>query len=272
MLNENGQKVDKNRNILIEIANKTKQRIDHQKTIVSLETIKQQAYCLPKGNFSFEKALKENEMSYICEIKKASPSKGLIAKDFPYLKIAKEYQQIGATCISCLTEPEYFLGKNKYLKEISQAVDIPVLKKDFFVDEYMIYEAKIDGASAILLICSLLDDNQLKEYFSIAEDLGLSAIFEAHDELEVQRANQCGARIIGVNNRNLKTFELDINNSIQLRKLVSNDILFISESGIQTREDILQLQNNNVHAVLIGEAFMKAPNKLERIRQLRGQD
>lgn len=270
MRNENGDFVDEKRDILEEIADFTRDRIGIMKEIFPLESLKAQAEALPQGNFPFEKALKSPGISFICEVKKASPSKGLIAPDFPYLDIAKDYESAGASAISCLTEPKYFQGQDKYLEDIVQEVTIPVLRKDFFVDEYMIYEAKLLGASAILLICSLLDDQQLKSYFQIAEQLGLSALFETHDEDEVARALRCGARIIGVNNRNLRTFQTDLNTSVTLRKLVPEDVIFVSESGIKTREDIAILESCGVGAVLIGETFMRAPNKKEMLEGLRG--
>ncbi len=270
MLNENGVKIDKKRNILEEIALKTKRRIAVERIILPIEEIKEMAESMPKGNFEFEKAISNKDMAFICEVKKASPSRGVIAEDFPYLEIAKDYEKAGASAISCLTEPEYFQGKNKYLKEISSSVSLPILKKDFFVDEYMIYQAKIYGASAILLILSILSDAEIKAYYEIANSLGLSAVFEAHDENEINRAINCGARIIGVNNRNLKTFEMNFSNSINLRKLVDGDITFISESGIRCREDISLLEKNKINAVLIGETLMRSENKKDIINRLKG--
>lgn len=278
MLNENGDIINEKRDILREIADKTKERINKEKEKKSLEEIQKEAFNLEKGTFAFEKALKlkaesqqEKDMAFICEVKKASPSKGLIAPDFPYTEIAKDYEQAGATAISCLTEPFYFQGENRFLEEISAVVTIPILRKDFFIDTYMIYEAKLLGASAILLICSILNDEELKEYFAVAEELGLSCLFEAHDEEEVERAIAVGARVIGVNNRNLKTFQLDLNLSVELRKLVGEEILFVSESGIQTREDIALLEKHQVNAVLIGETLMRAENKKEILDTLRGR-
>ncbi|WP_317855938.1 indole-3-glycerol phosphate synthase TrpC [Chakrabartyella piscis] len=270
MRNENGDAVDQKRNILDEIGGKTKERIAKQKAVISFLEMKEKAEAMPKGDFCFEKALKQDGMSFICEVKKASPSKGLIAPEFPYLQIAKDYELAGATAISCLTEPFYFLGKNEYLQEIVENVSIPVLKKDFFVDPYMVYEARVLGASAVLLICAMLADDELAEYFSIANNLGLSAIFEAHDAEEVLRAAKCGARIIGVNNRNLKTFTLDLQNSIDLKNLVSDDVIFISESGIKTRNDIEVLEANGIEAVLIGETLMRADHKKQALDELRG--
>ena len=220
--------------------------------------------------FPFEKALAKPGMSFICEVKKASPSKGLIAPDFPYMQIAREYEEAGAAAISCLTEPIYFQGSDEYLREIAAEVNIPVLRKDFTVDPYMIYEAKIMGASAVLLICSILSDRELKEYGRIARSLGLSALVEAHDEREVERALAVKHGIIGVNNRDLKTFTVDCNNSVRLRKLVPADRLFVSESGIRTPEDIEILRSNGTDAVLIGETLMRSPDKAAELRWLRG--
>lgn len=227
------------------------------------------ALSLPAGDFPFERILREPGISFICEIKKASPSKGLIAKEFPWLAIALEYEAAGAAAISVLTEPEYFLGTDEYLQEIARSVSIPVLRKDFTVDSYQIYEAKILGASAILLICALLDTGTLKEYIRICDLLGLTALVEAHNEEEIHSALKAGARLIGVNNRDLKTFEVDFDNSIRLRSLVPPSILFMAESGIRTAADIGRLQNSRVDAVLIGETLMRAENKKERLDQLR---
>lgn len=220
--------------------------------------------------FPFRKALSGDEISFICEVKRASPSKGLIAPDFPYLDIARDYERAGASAISCLTEPFWFKGRDEYLAEISNAVTIPVLRKDFTVDEYMIYQAKTLGASAVLLICSILSKEQLSEYLGIAHSLGLSALVEAHDEDEVRTALSVGAGIIGVNNRDLRTFTVDINNSARLRKLVPPEILFVSESGIKTAADIEALRSNGTNAVLIGETLMRSPDKKAALDELRG--
>lgn len=255
--------------ILEQIANDTKLRAKKEKEAHSLEEVKSKALSMKKGNFEFEKAINENDISFICEVKKASPSKGVIAKSFPYVEIAKEYEKAGATCISVLTEPKYFMGSKQYLKEISQNVSIPLLRKDFVIDEYMIYDAKIHGASCVLLICSLLDEATLKKYIGICDELGLSALVEAHDKEEIEKALLAGTRMIGVNNRDLKTFTVDINNSIRLRKFVPKDIIFVAESGIKTNEDIINLRKANVNAVLIGETFMRAENKKEMLDELK---
>ncbi|MFI3225971.1 MAG: indole-3-glycerol phosphate synthase TrpC [Clostridia bacterium] len=271
LFNENGDAINEKRNVLDEIAQKTIVRINEKKSKLPLDKIKEIAENLSiDTSFPFEKALKCHDMAFICEVKKASPSKGLIAPDFPYVEIAKDYENAGASAISCLTEPFYFQGDDEYLREIVANVKIPVLRKDFTVDEYMIYEAKILGASAVLLICAILDDNQLESYFKIAESLGLSCVVEAHTEEEVLRAVKIGARIIGVNNRNLKNFHVDLNHSINLRTLVSNDVIFVSESGIKTQQDIQTLRLNNVNAVLIGETLMRADNKKEILDDLKG--
>lgn len=257
--------------ILDEIAQYALIRVNESKKRISMDEIIQTADKLPVNNdFPFKKALSGNDISFICEVKKASPSKGIIAADFPYLQIAKDYEKAGASAISVLTEPKYFMGNDNYLKEIASKVNIPVLRKDFTVDSYQIYEAKILGASAILLICAILSDEQLKDYIYIAHSLGLSALVEAHDETEVKRAIYAGAGIIGVNNRNLKDFTVDINNSIRLRQLVPKNIIFVSESGIKTPQDIKNLENNKTNAVLIGETFMRNPDKTKALNYLKG--
>ena len=258
--------------ILDEIVEKTKVRLEENKKKLPLEELHKQALSMSADTgFPFEKALKAQGLSFICEVKKASPSKGLIAPEFPYVQIAKEYEAAGADAISVLTEPAYFQGKNEYLTEIRQAVKIPLLRKDFTVDEYMIYEAKNIGADAVLLICAILSPMQLSEYAGIAGELGLSALVEAHDEKEVEMALKAGASIIGVNNRNLKDFTVDIHNSVRLRELVPENILFVSESGMKTRQDIEELEQNGTNAVLIGETLMRSVDKKAVLQELRGQ-
>lgn len=258
--------------ILDEIAKKTAERIEAEKKRVSQDTLRREAEALPVSKeFPFYKALKKDGISFICEAKKASPSKGVIAETFPYLDIAKEYEAAGASAISCLTEPFYFLGRDEYLTEIAQNVSIPVLRKDFTVDPYMIYQAKCMGASAVLLICALLETSRLREYGEIAAELGLSALVEAHDEREVESALDAGAQIIGVNNRDLRTFTVDINNSARLRRLVPKDIAFVSESGIKNADDIKRLVENGTDAVLIGETLMRAQDKKKMLDELRGR-
>ncbi|WP_099205336.1 indole-3-glycerol phosphate synthase TrpC [Scatolibacter rhodanostii] len=223
------------------------------------------------SKFAFETALKERRMSFICEVKKASPSKGIIAQDFPYLEIAKEYEKAGATTISVLTEPDFFMGADYYLTEIRQSVNIPILRKDFVIDPFQIEQAQALGADAILLIVALLTPIQLKEYIALADSLGLSSLVEAHDENEIQTALLAGARIVGVNNRNLHDFSVDTMNSVRLRQGVPSNILFVSESGIQTHDDIALLQQNDINAVLIGETLMKSKNKITALAELRGE-
>ena len=257
--------------ILEEIAARTVQRVAEEKAAVPLSEMKKRAEALDANTgFPFRKALSGDEISFICEVKRASPSKGLIAPDFPYLDIARDYERAGASAISCLTEPFWFKGRDEYLAEISNAVKIPVLRKDFTVDEYMIYQAKTLGASAVLLICSILSKEQLSEYLGIAHSLGLSSLVEAHDEDEVRTALSVGAGIIGVNNRDLRTFTVDINNSARLRKLVPPEVLFVSESGIKTAADIEALRSNGTNAVLIGETLMRSPDKKAALDELRG--
>lgn len=261
--------------ILDEIAKKTIERVAKQKEACPVEKLKELikagTYVSKRGDFTFEKALKGESIRFICEVKKASPSKGVIAEDFPYVEIAKSYVEAGANAISVLTEPFYFLGSDEYLKEISKEVTIPVIRKDFTVDEYMIYEAKAYGADAVLLICAILSEEQLKAYKELADSLGLTALVETHDEEEIAMALRIGARVIGVNNRNLKDFTVDINHSVELRKLVPEEIVFVSESGMKTREDIKRLEDNKTNAVLIGETFMRSDNKKEMLDYLAGR-
>lgn len=258
--------------ILDRLAQYARERTEKAKAKISLDEIKKKALWLPKSEFAFENALKKDGISFICECKKASPSKGLIAPDFPYLQIAKEYEAAGADCISVLTEPKWFLGSDDYLKEIAAAVSIPCLRKDFTVDEYMIYEAKLLGASAVLLICSILSEEQIKAYIKICDKLGLSALVEAHDENEVQTAINAGARIIGVNNRNLKDFSVDTDNSRRLREMIPENILFVSESGVSCAEDVQKLRSIGADAVLIGETLMRASDKKAKLSELRGEE
>lgn len=260
--------------ILDKLAESSRARVMREMEQVPLEEMKRRAFLLTeeKKEFPFEKALQKRDINFICEVKKASPSKGIIAEDFPYLEIGEEYEEAGAACISVLTEPEYFLGKNEYLTAIAEAVSIPVIRKDFTVDEYQIYQAKTIGASCVLLICALLDLETLKHYLAVCDSLDLSALVEAHDEKEIQMALDAGARIIGVNNRDLRTFEVDIHNSERLRKLVPEHVLFVAESGIKTAEDIQVLREAKVNGVLIGETFMRSRDKKGMLEKLRGEN
>lgn len=256
--------------ILDELAAHARERTAQAMQRVSLPEMRRRALGLPQGDLAFENALRKEDVAFICECKKASPSKGIIAADFPYLSIARDYEAAGADCISVLTEPKWFLGSSDYLKEIAAAVSIPCLRKDFTVDAYMIYEAKVLGAAAVLLIVSLLSETQLREYLAICGELGLSALVEVHDEAEALAAVNAGARIIGVNNRNLKDFSVDTDNSRRLRNLIPRDILFVSESGVKTAADVQALRAIGADAVLVGETLMKAENKLQKLNELRG--
>ena len=256
--------------ILDQLAAYAVERTEKAKRRIPPEQIKRQALLLPRGNFAFEHALGKEGISFICECKKASPSKGLIAPDFAYMQIAKEYEAAGADAISVLTEPKWFLGSDRYLEEIAARVSIPCLRKDFTVDEYMIYEARALGASAVLLICAILNEDKIREYISIWDELGLSALVEAHEEREVEMALRAGARIIGVNNRNLRDFSVDTGNSRRLRERIPSDVLFVSESGVSDAADVEKLRQIGADAVLIGETLMRAENKKAKLAQLRG--
>lgn len=259
--------------ILDQLAEHARYRVAVDKEKVSLDEVKELALQIRKeqsASFVFEQALRGADLGFICECKKASPSKGLIEPDFHYLQIAKEYELAGADCISVLTEPKWFLGSDEYLKEIASTVSIPCLRKDFTVDEYQIYQAKLLGASAVLLICSILSEKQIGTYLEVCDKLGLSALVEAHDEEEAKTAVRAGARIIGVNNRNLKDFTVDTENSRRLRELIPSDILFVSESGVKTAEDIEEIRLMGANAVLIGETLMRARDKKAKLNELRG--
>lgn len=257
--------------ILSVLADSARRRVSESKERVSPEEMEMRARSLPSDTgFPFERALGAPGMSFICECKRASPSKGVISEDFPYLEIARDYQRAGASAISVLTEPTRFLGDIRYLEEISKEVRVPCLRKDFTVDSYMIYEAKCAGASAVLLICSILTPGQMREYIGIAHSLGMSALCEAHDPSEISMALDSGARIVGVNNRDLRDFTVDIGTCIELREMVPPDILYVAESGISTREDIERLERAGVDAVLIGETLMRSPDRKGKLDELRG--
>lgn len=254
--------------ILHEIAEKTRERVEACRAKISLEGIKASALEMDADTgYPFEAAVREEGLSFICEVKKASPSRGIIAPEFPYVEIAKDYEKGGARAISVLTEPSYFQGSDRYLREIRQAVSLPIIRKDFVVDEYMIYEAKVMGADAVLLICAILTDEELARFFRLADSLGLTALVEAHDKQEVNRALTAGARLVGVNNRDLHTFTVDIDNSIRCRKAVPEDVLFVSESGIRTAGDIAKLVEHCVDGVLIGETMMTSPDRVQAVRE-----
>ena len=277
--------------ILDTLAQATKKRIDGQKQLKSLEALKQELsekaergeLVLPdkeksfEENFNnpslyrFEKNLKGKGIHIIAEVKKASPSKGLIDPNFDYMKVARDYEMAGVDCVSCLTEPEYFKGSDEIFMEIRRTLKTPMIRKDFTVDEYMIYQAKLMGADCILLICAILDDEALMSYYKLADSLGLSVLVETHDEEEMERALKIGARMIGVNNRNLKDFTVDIGNSIRLRKMVPENVIFVAESGIKTREDIKELEDCGTNGVLIGETFMRAADKAKELKLLKGE-
>ena len=256
--------------ILDQLADYARQRVTAARAARPMAVMRREALEMPKGDFPFERALSGEALAFICECKKASPSRGLIAPDFPYLEIAGDYAAAGAEAISVLTEPKWFLGRDEYLLEIAARVSVPCLRKDFTVDEYMLYEAKLLGASAALLICVILDGAQLTDYIQICDGLGLSALVEAHDGAEVEAALGAGARIIGVNNRNLKDFTVDADNSRRLRAMIPEGVLFVSESGVKDAGDIQAARKMGADAVLVGETLMRAKDRRAKLRELRG--
>ena len=257
-------------NILDQLAEHARQRVAAAKAVKPLSEIEREALALPKGDFPFERALSGENLAFICECKKASPSRGLIAPDFPFLAIARDYEAAGAEAISVLTEPKWFLGSDDYLREIAKNASVPCLRKDFTVDEYMIYQAKRLGASAALLICAILDEARLRDYIQICDGLGLSALVETHDAAEVGMALRAGARIVGVNNRNLKDFTVDTGNSRRLRTLIPRDVLFVSESGVRDASDVQAARWMGADAVRVGEALMRATDVRAKLAELRG--
>jgi indole-3-glycerol phosphate synthase len=256
--------------ILDEIAAHARVRVEADKRIVSASEMEALARALPKGAFAFERALAKPGLSFVCECKKASPSKGLIDPDFPYLDIARAYDDAGADAISVLTEPKWFLGTDAYLEEIAATVSIPCLRKDFTVDDYQIFQAKTLGASAVLLICSIMAEKDVARSIALCDELGMTALVEAHDEAEVKAALSAGARVVGVNNRNLKDFSVDMDNARRLRELIPSDVVFISESGVAGPEDVARIRETGADAVLVGEALMRAKDKKARLDELKG--
>jgi len=260
--------------ILDEIAGKTKSRVAAAKNTAPFDQVQKKALALAEKEgtpaFPFKRAVSAPGLSFICEVKKASPSKGIIAADFPYLQIALEYEAAGAAAVSVLTEPDYFLGSDQYLREIAEAISIPALRKDFVIDPYQIYEAKLLGAKAVLLICGLLDAQTLAEYIKTADELGLSSLVEIHNETEAEQAVKAGARIIGINNRDLKTFKVDLAVTARLRSLIPAGILIVAESGIKSPEDVRAISGIGIDAVLVGESLMRAEDKKRFLAELKG--
>ena len=260
-------------NILEELANLSRLRVQADKEKISLEEIKIAAKNSTSGNGeNFISALRRPNLSFICEVKKVSPSKGVIAENFPYVEIAKEYEDAGADCISCLTEPKYFLGSDKIFTEIRHAVKIPMIRKDFTVDAYQIYQAKAMGADAVLLICAILSAAEIEKFLGICNELKICALVETHNENEIKTALSAGAEIIGVNNRNLKNFTVDFKTAAKLRDLIPAEKIFVAESGVKTPADISTLKKIGADAVLIGETLMRSNDKKKTLAELKGND
>ncbi|MCD8379446.1 MAG: indole-3-glycerol phosphate synthase TrpC [Lachnospiraceae bacterium] len=261
--------------ILDELAAYSRIRVERAKELKSLQQIRTEALQLTDEQtkageadfFRFEKTLQKPGLSFICEVKKASPSKGIIAEDFPYLDIAKDYEEAGADCVSCLTEPKWFLGSDEIFRQIRAEISLPMIRKDFTVDAYQIYEAKLMGADAVLLICALLDTETVRAYLQICDELGLSALVEAHDEAEIASTLKAGARLVGVNNRNLKNFTVDFGNAAKLREMIPENVTFVAESGVKDSEDVKSLVALGADAVLVGEALMRAPEKGQKLKE-----
>lgn len=260
-------------NILEKLAELSKLRVAEDIKKISLQEIKTASQNSTRGNGeNFIKALRRQDLSFICEVKKASPSKGIIAENFPYIEIAREYEAAGADCISCLTEPKYFLGSDKIFTEIRAEVSTPMLRKDFTVDAYQIYQAKAMGADAVLLICAILNTAEIEKFLSICNDLKICALVETHNESEIKSALSAGAEIIGVNNRNLKNFTVDFETAARLREIIPPEKIFVAESGVKTPADISTLKRIGADAVLIGETLMRSNDKKKTLAELKGND
>jgi len=260
----------RNGNILQTIAQSNRERVEKAKKTCSAESVRREAESRPKISFPFEKAIRHSkEMAFICECKKASPSKGVIAESYPYLNIALEYERAGATAISVLTEPNWFLGQLIHLEDIARTVKIPCLRKDFVVDPYMIYEARIHGASAVLLIAAILEEEEIRDGIARCDELGMTALVEAHDEAEVEKALSAGARVLGINHRNLTDFSMDFSRSQVLRSMIPESVLFVAESGVKEPRDVRKLKLIGADAILIGETMMKATDKKATLEALR---
>ena len=256
-------------NILDTIAEYSMLRVKTDKRAIPQERLREKAELMKGRDHRFLEALRKPGLSFICEIKKASPSKGIISESFPYLDIAKEYENAGADCVSCLTEPKWFKGSDNIFRQVRARIDTPMIRKDFTVDEYQIYQAKCMDADAVLLICSILDDARLKDYLSLCKEIGLDALVEAHNEKEIESAVKADARIIGVNNRNLKDFSVDFSNALKLRSMIPKDTVYVAESGVKNADDAKRIKEAGTDAVLIGEAFMRAYDKAALLREMR---
>lgn len=257
--------------ILDQLAQHARERVEADQKLIPLAELKAQAQALPRGDFPFEKALQSVPLAIISEVKKASPSKGIISPDFPYLETAKAYEQAGCHCLSVLTEPKWFLGSDQIFREIRATTPLPMLRKDFTLDPYQIYQAKVMGADAVLLICALLSQEKVEAYLALCQDLGLSALVETHDEEELLSAQRAGARIIGVNNRNLKDFSVNLDNASSLYQKLEKDVIFVAESGISSPEEGRKLAKEGAKALLIGEALMRAQDKGAFVSALLGE-
>ena len=255
--------------ILETIAAYAKERAARDKEKVPEKEMRERALTLPKGTFRFSRALRKKEMSFICEVKKASPSKGLIDPVFDYKRIAKNYEVAGADCVSCLTEPKWFLGSDVIFGEVRRTIQLPIIRKDFTADDYQIYQAKCMGADAVLLICALMDEKKLTHYLTICDTLGLDALVETHDEEEIKMAVSAGAGVIGANNRNLKDFSVDFSNAVKLRHLIPEEVIYVAESGVSRISDVEALRQAGADAVQMGEVMMRAKGQKAMLKAMK---
>lgn len=255
--------------ILDEIVEKRKEQLQREMDNFPLEDMKEMALNSKNKNHGFKEALQTDGLSIIAEVKKASPSRGVIAEDFRPVETALAYEEAGAAAISCLTEEHYFKGGSKYFADIRAKVDLPMLRKDFIIDPYQIYEAKVLGADAVLLIAAILSEEKMKEFYELAKSLGLDCLAEVHNEEELKQTTACKCDIIGINNRNLKTFEVDLNTTSKLAPKIPYEAVLVSESGMMTKEDLLNVRKQGADGALIGEAFMRADNIQETMKELR---
>ena len=262
---------NKTPDILIKILDRKREEINERSAKVSIDELKQRcenADAVRGFIKSIENKINNDQSAVIAEIKKASPSKGLLRENFEPAEIARSYADHGAACLSILTDKDYFQGHEEYLKQARAACELPVIRKDFIIDSYQVYEARAIDADCILLIVAALEDEALQSLFDLAHELGMDVLMEVHDEQEMRRALKTGARLIGINNRNLRNFDTSLETTLSMQGMVGENHILVTESGIHTKDDVQLMRDNGVNAFLVGEAFMRADDPGEKLAEL----